>query len=808
MKGESLLRWHVFNDWNSNMLDFFRKYQRYIFVVVAVVIIISFSFFGTHQAMNAPQKIQDRCIGQAIDGSKIMKSEVDQLVRFIWSDQSDITLAEKGMLPNFFNDGVIRKDLMGTGMGVLLVNTYFDELKEELQDRMTHHKGYRPYVHPTAPFISVKNLWAQVLPVQKVNLERFLNEAEEMTPDTFALLVDLYLGETAFPPNILREYLMFQEKHYEWIQKDPALQRANLNLFQCRSIEDWFGPQFLQISAQFIINSAVYAKEHGYKVSYEEARVDLIRNGYESIQIQIRKSDVSQEEVATLWQEELRYLGMQEKEVVTLWQKVMLFRRLFEDVGGAVFVDPHVYKTFYGFASKSAEVDLYHLPEAIELKDFSALMKLEFYLDQVAKNRKNGLLLPQNFATVEEIEENCPELIEQRFLVEVGEVHKDEIALNVSIKEMWEWQLEKESYGLLEKEFPQLAVKKAKNAEEYFVVLEGMEPDLRIKLDKFSRGKIVDHHPEWIEEALNQKHMNTREVSFSPKGKSLPFEGVELVELLKKTALKGDLEVNPAAIEARKRLEMFTADGETYFRFHVLARDLTKVVLTFAKANERGILDTLLEKHLEDSYVKTRTKSPGLFKTEENNWKPIKEVVGEVGRQLYSETLKEIELESSKLGVKLSEDRYENLDGFYPQYRLFPYMVIAQKEIRELGSESHFIGKKEGESSDGRLSQKEDLESQWSLVKETKVFKNHEKNSWFSSDIFSMVEKSWSEVGHSEDNRLLFYQLQEKSVPSGNFSKEMRQGQAILSKESECYLMSDLLDLLKEKEAIHLNPEK
>ena len=28
-----------------------------------------------------------------------------------------------------------------------------------------------------------------------------------------------------------------------------------------------------------------------------------------------------------------------EKEAVGVWQKVMLFRRLFEDVGGAVFVD-------------------------------------------------------------------------------------------------------------------------------------------------------------------------------------------------------------------------------------------------------------------------------------------------------------------------------------------------------------------------------------------------------------------------------------------------------------------------------------
>ena len=787
------------------MLDFFRRYQRYFFVVIAVVIVISFSFFGTHQTVNHPQQVEDRCIGHAVDGSKIMKSEVDQMVRFIGSDRSDVTLAEKGVMPNFFNDGVVRKDLMGAGIGVLLVNAYFEELKEELQEKMEHHKNYHPYVHPTAPFISVKNLWAQVLPAQKVNLERFLEEAKEMTPETFSLLVDLYLGETAFPPHILREYLMFQEKHYDWIQPDPALPRANLNLFQCRSTEDWFGPRFLDLSAQFILNAAAYAKQQGYKVSYEEARVDLIRKGYESLQIQMRKADVTQEEVANLWQQQLRHLGIREKEAVNLWQKVMLFRRLFEDVGGAVFVDPHVYQTFYGFASKTAEIDLYHLPQALELKDFSAMMKLEYYLDQVMENRKNGLLLPQNFASVGEIEKNCPELIEERFLVEVAEVQKSEIALNVSIKEMWEWQLEKDNYELLEQQFPQLALKKGTDAEEYFAALEGMDPELRQKIDKFSRGKIVESHLEWIEEALSQKHPITKQVSVSPGGKNFPYEGEDLPDLFRVAALKEELEQDKAAIEARQALEVYTADNETYYRFHILDRDLAKAVLTFEEANERGILDALLEKHLKSVYSQVRSKNPGVFKTEKNEWKPVNEVRMEIGRILYADTLNAIDAEVSKLGVVLSEERHKNLDSFYPKYRLFPYMVIAEQEVRKVGDESHFLEKGHQEELEGKLPQKRDLHSQWSLVKRETVFKNHEKSSWFSSDVFAMVERSWSEVLLNQEGQLQFFQLKEKSVPNGNFSKEMKQGQSILSKEAEQYLMSDFLEKLKEKQAIHIS---
>lgn len=798
------------------MLDFFRRYQRYFLIFIAVVIVISFSFFGTQSTINAPQKIKDKCIGHAIDGSKIMESELDRMIYFIKSDRNDLTLIEKGTMPNFFNDGVIRKDLFGTGIGTLLINAYFDELKEELEIKMAQHKEYRPYSHPTAPFISAQNLWAQVLPAHKTNLDRFLHETSEMNPDTVSLLIDLYLGETAFPPNILREYLMFQQKHYNWIEGDPALPRANLNLFKCQSIEDWFGSRFVELVAQFILNTGVIAKEKGYKVTYEEAHVDLIRNGYEALKGQMKNGEVSQEDIGSFWQQQLRSLGMSEKEAVMTWQKIMLFRRLLQDVGGAVFVDSHMYQTFYNFASKTAEMDLYHLPEALEIKDFSELMKLEFYLDQVAKNRQDSLSLPRNFALVEEIEEKCPELVEKRFLVEVAEVKSDDIALGVSLKDMWEWQLEKENYELLEKEFSSLALKKGADAEGYFAAIESLNPQIRQKVDQFSRKKIIEEHPEWIIEALNQAHMNVREVSFSPNGENLALEeglqiGETLAALLTQTALKGELEVNPDALKARNQLEKWTTDGETYYRFHVLDRDLNKSVLTFEEANERKILDHLLEKHLEVSYPKVRKKYPAIFKNKENEWKPFAEVKKEVGEKLYSEVLKNIEREVEQLGVTLSEDRRENLDGFYPKHRLFPFMYMAKKEIEKIGEKSQFLKQPIAEKTEKKLSKKDGIESQWSLIKETVGFKNHEKSPWFTSDVFEMSKNSWSKVDHGPNHRLLFFELKEKSVPSGNFSSEMKQGQTLLSEEAERCFMIDLIHRLQKEKVIQFhydNPER
>jgi len=790
------------------MLEFFRKYQRYFFIVIAVVIVISFSFFGTHSTIGAPQKAEDHCIGHGVDGSKLMKRELDHMVRLISSDRSDLALSEKGVMPNFFNDGVIRKDLLGTGIGTLLVNAYFDLLKEDLSERMEHHKNYVPYKHPTAPFIGVESLWGQVLPMQKKHLETFLHQTPEMNEGAFGLLVNLYLGESAFPPNVLREYLMYQQKHFSWIEPDPALERVNLNVFNARSLEEWFGPSFLELSGQFIINAALIAKERGYKVSFEEARVDLVRNGYDAMKTHLRRSKVSEDELSEFWHRQLFSLGMSEKEAVLTWQKVMLFRRLFDDVGGAVFVDPDIYETFYGFASKEANIDLYRLPKELDMKDFSSLMKLELYLDTVAKNRKEGLMLPESFATPNEVAKSCPELVEQRFLVEVARVEKDEIALDVSIKKMWEWQLEKENFELLSKEFPELQLKNANDSDGYFAALESLNQETRAKLDRFSRGKIVESHPEWIQDALSEKQLSTLELSISPNGKNTLFDdldsGKELLNLLSSAALKEELESDSKAADAKRALEVFTNNHESYFRFHVIDRDLTKTILTFKEANERGALDTLLEKHLKSAYPNVRTKNPAVFKTEDNEWKDLQDVKMEVGRVLYEKTLKNIEKEASYLGAALSDERFENLDGFYPRHRLISHMRKAEKDVRREGESSKFLKQDPLPSPLGKLPQSPDLKAQWGLVKESLNYKNHEKSPWFTPEVFSMVEKSWSEVKLRSAGSLSFFQLQEKTVPSGNFASEIKKGKEILSKEAEQHLMTDVIKRLQETQAIKL----
>lgn len=790
------------------MLEFFRKYQRYFFVVIAVVIVISFSFFGTHQAITNPKEVPDHPIGIAVDGSQMRKKEVDEISRFLWSDRMDMQLTEKRVMPNFFNDGVIRKDFLSSGLGVMLASEYFESIRDSFESRVEKHKHFRPYQHPTAPFIGVESLWGQVLPVQKENLDKFLKGNLPVDANLFSLLVDLYLGETAFPPNVLREYLMFQQKHYNWVQPDPALPQTDLNLFQCTSVQDWFGSDFMQLVSQFVHNTALIAKKKGYHVSREEARVDLFRNGYEALQAQNRSEEVDQAELSNLWKQQLMYLGMDEKAALTVWQKVMLMRRLFEDYGNAALLDSHQYQKFHSYASKSALVDLYQLPPALQLGDFNSLMKLIYYTQAVSAEETSGMELPQKYISVQRAKKLYPELVRSRFLIEVAEVNKEDLALNVSLKEMWDWQLDPVNFKALEKEFPELAVSRATDAESFFAALEKLSPDVHRKLDHASRLKIVDLHPEWIAAALDEASLQTKEISIAPKGSQVGLTGLEnateLMQLLSVASLKGSLESDDQALQARSALEQYSANGKTYYRIHVLDKSPEMTLMTFAEARENGVIDKLLEEHLEKEYRKLRAQNPTPFKAESGEWKPFNEVKNEVGRLVYKDVLQDIDQKVAQVGVTVDQKRFEDLNGFYPKYSLYRYMQAALSDIRIKGQASTYLTKAHLVPEEGKLSPRPALSDQWKIAVESKVYKNYEKSPWFDESLFAMVEKGWSTIKAPRDGKLSFFQLQEKQVPEETYLQEIKQGRQVLSVEAQRFLMTEVLDELKAKDAIHM----
>lgn len=323
------------------MLDFFRKHQRIFFVFIAIVTVVSFSFFGTYQAMNfgSSHEVRDREIGKAIDGSSVSEQEVKAFARFISSGLEDFSEARKEGVPNLSSGSIVYKDFIKTGLAEMLAGAYFEELKGDLEERLKRVRLYRPYSHPQVPFLSAAGVWQHFIPELSEHLLALKEKSAKPSLEVFSLLCQLYADQAAFPADQMKHILLSQKQQFSWISQDPQLQEGSLSLFGFQSVEQWFGPRFLELTGQFILNASILAEQKGYRVSKDEAYANLLQNTVLGMRTLSNKNDITFEQASTYMQHELRSLGIDDIQAIEMWRKVLLFRRLFEEEGESVFLD-------------------------------------------------------------------------------------------------------------------------------------------------------------------------------------------------------------------------------------------------------------------------------------------------------------------------------------------------------------------------------------------------------------------------------------------------------------------------------------
>jgi GcvH upstream region-like protein len=732
------------------MLGFFRKYQKFFFVIVTIFVVISFSFFGTFSTFSREERNLDKAIGKTVNGAPITSREMEALMRLVATSS-----AERGSSPNLFNDGVIANEFLKTGMAAMLADTYFDTIKEDLALRLKKAKHYKPYVHPKAPFISAEMIWQQYFPSMSRDLVEVKGYVEGATLENFSLLMRLYLSQLQLPPETLKQFLVYQQSHYQNLPPDPQLQQLDLSLFGFHSIEEWFGPQFLQLVCRFILNSAAVASEKGYLVTNEEARADLFQN----LQTALKAYGVKGEETSAYFQKQLRLLQLDENTAIKAWRKVMLFKRLFHDVGNAVVVDPFIYKNFEHYASDGVVAELYELPEELRLKSVNDLIKLHMYLEAVTGKKEVGESLPVDFLPVEEVEKRFPELIVRRFEIEVSEASKQKLASQVSLKETWEWELEEKNWNLLRNAFS--FADGAFDVETRFEYLEKMDPKERFKIDAFARMKIVDSHPEWVQDALAKSDVRNEVLNIRSRGGKLPLSGI------KDPASFADLLLSVASRPDRQ-LEMFSEDEITYYNIKVIEAAPFKEILLFAEGVRDGTLQTLVDLRLETAYPDVRRKDSAAFQSENGSWRPFQEVKEEIGRRLYAS------LTAS----------FENR----PQLRFVAHMQAAKNALEMQPNDASWIRS----SSMEKQKTLDSLVEQWRLEKTTHTITRASQDKFPKETLLALPVGTWSEVQTLDNGNILFARILEKvENVKGSMAKE---GQEILSIGARRYLMSQLLE--------------
>lgn len=729
-------------------MEFFRKYQRSFLIIVTTVVIASFLFFGTFSPYTSQPEVKDQLVTHAIDGSKLMRSQVQKLSHFLATDQQDVA-SRHGFPPNFCNDGVIRKDLLQTGLAEVLVSGYFDAMREGLQERLEKVKQFHPYTHPEAPFLSAVVVWDKFIPGLHQAISALQQEVE-VSSETFAQFAYLYQLQARCPAEWLRRILVFQQQQYSWIKPDPRLQQEDLSLFGYHTLADWFGPHFVDLCAEFIVNAARAAEQKGYRVSLEEAKADLIN-----------QFSFAAHKVPNLnFQSHLHQLGFDEKSASEVWRDVLLFRRYFQGVGQAVFVDRLPYCDFASYALESAIVQLYEWPSALRFKQFSDLIQFQFYCEAISRE-ENPLALPSQLLSLEEIEEQVPELVQTSYSAKVAKVSQEEVGLRASVKEVWEWELAEKNWEILQKQFPILTI--ATSAEERFKILETLPIVQRNEIDAFARKALVEIHPEWIEAACQIPVL--QEIHLSKTLCSLPF-----------IANREEFE---AALETSCETQLpfrYSDDGIHHYQISEVRKTKEKQLLTFESAKAKGILGKLVERKLEKAYQAERSR-----------WgKTFLEVKDLVAAHVYRPLLDAID-QADPREWKIGEGPFSS----YPPRRLLSATQAAWRDLQKDPLDARWI--QTGE---------EPLLEQFKLERKEQQIQRVAKEEWMKEEAFAMLPHQWSSIHVPPDGEIAFFYFQEKKPHQSPILEQLILGKETIAADAKRFLAERLLEKAKRKQSI------
>lgn len=769
------------------MLELFRRFQSYIYVVVAFVIIISFSFFGTYNTLPA-DSLHEQIAFTAIDGSKIKRSELEETALFIATDSDDKLLFGGIWGPNFLNDGVLTKDFLDTGLAEILMNSYVPEVASDLETAHAREKHYSLYVHPEGKFISTDSIWQYFAPQMKKDFA-FLNSAENVTsPDAIQARINLFLGERQLPAPFLRQLLRYQQSQYTWMKPDPNLENMDLSLYGHHTFEDWFGQRTLCLIAQFIINSSKIAEQKGYEVTKAEALADLMQNSEHSYQQNLRNPNIGVRNAQEYFSEQLRRQGIDANRAAKIWRQVLLFRRLFNDVGNSNLMDPLIHKQFYAYAKEAVVGDLYRLPPEFRFSDYSDMQKFEIYLDAVSKRDKTDLLaLPDATLGLEEVKAQTPQLVQRRYVLDVAQMSKNQLIAKVGLKEMWEWESADKNWDKLKSQFPELGLKNARTKDERLAALDNLDANSRTKLDMMARKAVVENHPEWIQEALANAKVERLDIGIS-QGGTIFVKGLKdyskFVQLL---------DLASTQESAKQQLEVFTADGLNYYTINVIERAPEETIMTFNDADET--LDLLLTQKLEAYYPTIQEQYPALFK-QENRWRPFADVREKVADLYFKPLLDAIRSDytatTGKPGDRLLGSRIA-------PYRLYKYARTAHSQLKE-GSNTPFVKPSEQAAMT--------LADQWKWEKsDFKAERSSETQDINKADLFALQPSAWTLVYTPPNGDLYFFFLKtkEQDLNDIDFANKVLDGQQLIADSAQRNYMHELVRQLKNKNAISLD---
>jgi hypothetical protein len=339
------------------MFSFFRKYQKFLFIVITIVIVFSFVFFGTYQAFGPRPQGKEETSFTTQNGRKITKSYLRDFAHFLNLEPT----SARGF-QNFLNDSVIGKDILDAQIGYLIVKENGEKINEELNAKLQKEKTFRPYKHPLVAEISAEHIWQSFAPSLKEAYRHLISLEKGEGKEAFSKRALLFIEEKKFPGDILAYVLRMQENQALGGNQDPRLRQDSLSLFGYKDLSDWFGPTFVETAAGVIIEGADYARSLGYEVKKEEIIADILYKREKAFK-RMKEQKGHWPNSFALYQDCLHLLQIDEPRLISILEDISLFRRLFQDVSSLNLVDTLSLSHFFEKAHECIVVETFHLPE-------------------------------------------------------------------------------------------------------------------------------------------------------------------------------------------------------------------------------------------------------------------------------------------------------------------------------------------------------------------------------------------------------------------------------------------------------------
>ena len=767
------------------MLSFLRRHQKIFFVVITTIIVISFSFFGTFGSfVNEPA--HDLVAFTAIDGSKVYQSQVRDLVALISTDAQEAAILGQPYAVNGLNDGVIKQDIFDNGLGFIIAKPFINQLIPSYSQRLDREKRYAPYRHPQAPFISAEIIWNYFAPNIKKNFDALIVSQDPLSQASFDSRINLYLAEQEFPSSFLKQIIRYQETQHQSIVRDDRLVARDLSLFGYHNVLDWFGKEYIELIAKYIINVAKYAEQEGLQISTDEALGSLYNNA-----VLLLKDEKLQQLDEVLnpneyLQTTVHRLGMDQGRAAYVWRWVLLFRRYINEQKDNVLLSTLAFRDYYRVKNEFVDVELYALPKELRLHALEDLEKFDLYTKAVAikeKSHEHEDLFKEKLP-VEEVKKLYPDLVQRNFLLRVASCNKNELEGKIGLKKTWQWQVEDSNWAKIQEKFPELGKIKTTDQNIRFEArheaLDDLDANTRTKVDAFSRTQIVDGHPEWISQALEKADIKEEDLRIREHGGYFPFPGI-----IDRRAFFALLEQAPLN-EAYQELQSYTQDHIHYYKICVVERG-EEELLSYKEALDDKTLDHMLTSVLESTYQSIRSKNPAPYLTENGEFKPLALVRAEIAEKYF------------EADFSLLDREVENIKKEYPHLvswdnsgqaraagRLMPFMRKTYMAVKANPDAFH--------------------EYRLERVKK-RLFRNSEREAHFN-EAAALEKNSWSRLAFSPENGMFFYQVLDKGVVDNQeeIRDKILDAKKGLAQKLVFELGEQLLQLMLKNNALSIGP--